>query len=1182
MVKIGDFTKKIYSPAGVIDAASIAKGYKEDRKLKDKMLKNILQIYLSEDLINATKNFLSRLITLFNLNDSTYDDDLKPSTFIYGPYSCGKSHFIAFLAILCGLDVEFYDPELKTIDIRVECWKLLEEKIGSEEIDKFRPIREGKFLVSVYTLTSAIAGKDFRTILINTFNTALESYEIRDSIGQTPIESLPQVIKEAYLKVMREKYDDLSYDYNHTSDEKEKNNILERVQQRTGLLKQNLDNDEIVKKMKTILNKNDFIGVILFFDEFFRYYNPLIESDKKITGTYLQNFCHELQVHLKLPLVFVSQVQLMRTDKYLSQVEDRFEEIALKHLDSAPIIQKRILPERDKEGILEFFQLFKNKYPNTVITEEQFIKNYPFHPKTVQELETNIGFYANDERGVITYALYALRKNNDNDGYNLITADTLFDGIIKEIANPKDRSYKLKQWYLQVIKNDQFFEEKFPEESIDAIKLMKKIFKIILFCTDTRHHWSYHDFFNHFYTKDEDEIREILDKFYSTFIMTYQGIHKSLDDNGFYYHEGSTGDVNIYVNKVLDCLEKNACLRKKFQIDLGEKLTVEFKFKNNIKKYVSWYYSGNLGEFEDKLSNDEILNQLVREPVSPNKIKDEDIEYSIIDALIFIDDLHYNDKDEVKRILTDIFDNTDFGENNSQGFQKDILRKCIFYIHPSPIDENIKNAIFKSYSYRIIKRIFEELRRDVENWDEINEILGREFRGLFDETKMSEYFLDFKREDFRMYDSLINQLDTQIRKFNEDPDQSYSLFNYIKTGNILVNLNEWRTLTSIQILDILEIYEYCFENFYSQKYPKINNIQLTKTYMGSAATTWFNRLIRNLFYDDTQISSNPIEPNLKSLFENELSSLRLINLRSRNHFSFRKDFSITEESDDNYFTLFIQLYKDSQALSLKEALKKYQYPPYGFPFRLTAILLLSLIHSEKKILADPNNPNKQIISIPDFNQGDHVKSNHISIYLEYIFAEGDILEENLFNELKNYLSILFSSSDWSEYCIASEELSQNFKKIRDQDALTNKSQASLCEFISKLNLEDKINKMKEFVKKFHEDIVNVSKLAITTPSDTISKEIFKIIIDSNRSEIKNEEKTIENLIKKMSFQETGSHKEFLEELLFVIRHLFSNQDLNKERTIDDTIKLVIYQNLESYWEKLIAINKFYVTEIGNN
>lgn len=1187
-MQIKDFINRIYEPINVINGSAIIcnkdLSNPEELKTKDDMLNNILQIHLSEDLVENTMKFLSRILSIYNLPGGRMGAD-KPGTLIYGAYSCGKSHFMTYLSILCGLEVEFSDPEKSHINIKEECWKILEDKIGSEEIKRFESLKNEKFLVYIYSLISAEAGKDFRHIIINSFNRALDYNNIRDKVAVNPIDALDKLEIETYEKLMEKYYPDLKKEYRNTEDIEKKNNLIKTVQQRRGMIKQNLGNDDIAEEMRTILNKNKIKGVVLFFDEFFRYYKPLSDDNKKITGSYLQNFGYELQNILKIPIILISQVELMSSDRFLQQVEDRFARVPLKHSESAPIIQKRIIPDREVEKISNYYSLFKSKRPHLVLSKEEFINNYPFHPKTIKELEARIGDFANEQRGVMTYAVTALKNHREDNADELISADTLLDRIIMAIINPADRGYNLKKVYENIAQIDNFFDS-LSETTLEEKMLMEKIFKIILFCTSPTHPWTYEDFFNHFYDIDSDHLREILDNFYDKLRDNYQLITKTLNQKAFFYSEGTTGDVTIYVNKVIKCLNKEECLRKQFEVNCGS-IANGFKcLQGKIKKFVKWFFSGDSTELLEKINQEKILESLIKKPKNTKSLKSEEIENHLIDAIVIIDNLYYNDLNKIQEILKNGFDNLQVDEEFKEIFQLSILKKCIFYILPSSLNKTTQDSIIAYFSQKISLIIFENLKNEQLEWKfHKNQLKHEDFNRLFDETQLMDVFKDFKKEDPRMYSSLIKTLKEEIDKFENS--EEINLYNNVKNGKILYNLTTWEEISIIQPNDNWEnIFEYCFNKFFKEKYPILNKLNIKNTYLPPSATTWFNKLLKNFFYDDTTHDYNIIDSSINNLYQNEIKSFGLISFLKKDKFVFKKDFSV----DNDYFKLFNKLDSNPEGkyISFSEALTEYLCPPYGFPFRLTAILLLSLIHSEKKILIAPDGSNIQILSVSkdNFNpKGKDFKIDNINKYLDYYFANGDILEENYFKELKMYFNVIFSGDNWedeswkgSDTSLVDKDISENFKKIYKTNSLTSRSQEMLTSMIKNSKLDGVFQKYEQNIKNFHSKLVEISELAVNKKSEDIADEIFSFIIRDEKTDLISLKKNISSLLKLFYKENDITNKEYLKRVITDIRKFFLDKEINEvDKEFENNI-LEILNNLRNLWNRIISIKFYFKTQ----
>lgn len=1152
MTTIGNIIGQVLKIADVIDG----------NKLNDDMINNILQIYFTEDLKKEFINLLDKYLEIFNKNIKNIQF-LKPGTFILGPYSSGKSHIALFFAFLLGLDVNFSDDKKRKEipNIREFCWNILENDsiFGKEFIKKYDILRRGNFLVAFVSLTNFIEQGNFINIIIKMINQTFDIKKIRSHIGIDITEKNKKIILD-YLKESNE----TQYQIFNNLHEKEQKYLLEKIAESLDLELKKKTNEEIAQELNLICEENKIDGLVLFFDEFYRYYEIRTDDEKIKIGGVLQSLSYEIQNSVRMGILPISQIQIFDKDEKMKQIQRRFTETTLSHRNKTIVIHKRLIPNMNN-SLLENFYI-RDFIPNdkfgkrSLINFEIFKNFYPFHPKTIKCLEDFVPFYANDTKGIINYCKMVLKLYYNCNAENLITADTLYDYFISELESADSPGYELKEKF-DIVEQNYFSKIK---NNNDAI-LSRKILKIILFCTNRSITWSYQEFYDHFFDKKNFDIKRNIDELV-TYVENHANfISKNIEGTEFYYNPGSSGDLNNYIKIIEKSLIKDRCINYFWNEKINDRYFHEnsmylkkFYWRKVIEKSVALLYVDSREKLGDIVS--QTFNIINRYCEPEELISYKNVEDEFIDAAFLIGNPYYDDKDEISEYIS-----TELNKLNVLNKEeRNILLKSIFYIIPSKFSTQEENMIKNLYARLIVKKIFDIIKRERNiDWNKVR--IRDDFQKyllIVDETVIESNFAQFKKENETTIQEYIQHIEATLT--NTDPYDiiKVKLLNNTNQKELFEkNLNNFWIYSNkswIQIKDNIDNrIEYYISNLIEEKYPILSDLVVegTKKLYNKTLMSILKSLFKSIYIESLTftVTDNSTQQFLKTTY----FSLDLIKEISRNTFKFN------ENIDNKYFSKFFEIWEEAskdKILNVNYIVSEYMKPPFGFPKVITLLMLISLVHMQKFVFIISK---KQINLIYQYFGSDNNIETKLNAILKGKISVGNIIDNDYFIFIKKLLNTFFmvdNEKNMFNYAIFGDNNPKEYTtKLLTLSSLTISQQAQLRGFIRNLiNFLSQYENLEKKIQDIHNDLIN-----ILLKLDHNIKNYTPIILDKILS-IQNSKdiKDLIELIKKCNKEEYDD-KAFLTELINRIKTDFLVDEKNEEK---------FFNNLTECWIKIGYVN----------
>jgi len=1072
--KIRSLTGKIIRILDVIDGTT----------LNDEMIQNILAIYFTPELKGELSSLLNKYNTIFDPRQ-VHIQSLKPGTVILGPYSSGKSHFALFLAFLIGLDVNFTNPRLREeiSNIREKCWEILERKENlGYRVKELKDLREGKFLVSFVTLTNYREQSNFLSIIVDAINRTLKSHRISKRIGIELTEKNLSFI----LETMKSTNPSAFEGYNKITNNEEQFIYIKNYANEHDLRLKLKSHTEIAIELQSIAEENGYKGYLLFFDEFFRYYNPQEKNSKIKIGSILQSFSYEIQNNVKLGILPISQEPIFENDEFLQQVERRFSKVTISYENATSIIHKRLIPEVNLDAIENFFKIH---FPNSSeyrkrISLDVFKDYYPFHKKTITDLQKFVGYYANDTKGIINYLWYALKEESFKDADQLITANTLYDYFISDLNSPEMRGYELKEKCEEI--KDQYISK---IESYIERDLSEKMLKILLFCTNKSMDWSLDDFYNHFYDYSESTIRDLLENLVQYIENHSNFISANISRENFYYNPGGRGDINRYVTIIERAIDESQILDFYWNESMNDLLQNQrikkeiFEWKKVLcKTYCIIPVNGDLDRIID-----ETLKMLIELPEKDNIFTYEFDKNFLIDAVFIIDKQKSSNKNIIETKL-----NSKIKEQKRLS-EIDNFEFNIYYIKPLSFLKSEIHKIKNYYARKICLTIFElvSMKKDY-NWDQLKNTSSlRRYKGILNDTVMDMNLKTFLSENKETNSRYITDIKVTLSSVEKDE----SILGLLRDDNI--NGIFMKSLNKAEMFDTKSWTDYSFydknlntiiketmETLIPLKYPILDDLIVmdTKKLYGSNLTGILNLLVKHVFIENYEfrITDNKTKQVLTTTFK----ELDLIEVIKKNDFRFKQRFSIESST---YFNRFNELFKGKKEVEINEIIIEYMKPPYGFPKIVTFLMLLSLVHMQKFIFTLRG---KEISSLTDIKNSIGIKTINKkgvnNIIRRGFITKGEILNRIQFKRINLIISTLINYENYRTYKniqkkskivdFDAEPLKRFIEEVIEINLPSLNHQIQLVELINTLQVTTMLSSLKENTINFYEKLKNYLKI----------------------------------------------------------------------------------------------------------
>lgn len=1032
-MKIQDISGRIYKILPVINGNHIT----------DEVLNNVLEIYFSDELKIELKKQLLKYNQIFNNSKLPNENlNLQRGTYIIGPYSSGKSHIALFLSLLLGLDAKFTNIKKKKEipNVREKCWDILFQAFSSNEIKNMIYLRKSNFVTLYITLTDHLTQWKLENVIIDSFNESRAAKINNIQLGL----KLTEINTKAILKVLKSEPDELYY-YNKLSSKEDKNKFLITFAEKHELAIKHKSFSEFAEELQKFINQNNFHGIIIFLDEFYRYFIEKSDTEKLHIGSVLQTFSSEIQPKVKLALLPITQVEMTGNDQFLEQVNRRFDRFPISYRNAEKLIHKRLIPEFNEQKLKKLIQTNPIHLNKTDFSFQTVKTVYPFCKRTIDSLISEVGKYTNNTKGVLSYSYTALIQNVENNALNLITADTLFDYFISGLESPELEGFERWQTYQNIERN---YLKKIENES--EFELTRKILKTLLFCTSRATTWSREDFQSHFFLNNIKFVNSCLDNLIK-FIQEKSNNCVSSDINNeiFYYNPGVKQDLNKFIKTVDRCLIEEEILKQFWKENLNsddiEEIRLIMPRELFIKAYKVHYL---IDSFNTKNEIDEIFSILSND-IDEDEIVTYEFEEEVIDAVFLIDSLNIYEDEIIK------YFNTGYYKQLDDDFKKN-LKSSFIYVIPSPIPSESINKVRNYYARKILFHILKAFQKKKNlQWSYLKNKINNK---LLNQTEISQRINLLKTENDETLANFSETLENSIGT-KESLGAKSSLFNLsdiislrknlLKKGRIYRKLR-WNKYSYDNIDDGISNIA---ESIIYEKYSFLNEsiFRNTKKFYGTGLFNWLKDYIGLIISDNFEFT---LSNNLKKIATSTFIPLGIFKKGKKNSYFFNRTFN----SKRPHFEVFYDILSQEEPFEISSVLKAYMQPPYGFPKSFTLSLILFLIKINIFELETMNGIVKidKYLETKGRNKNKEIKKILEDLVQNCTLVIPKILTIEEIKYFKIFLSLLSP-------LIENENINRKIEKTLNTDFPTTESQKDIIEIFEKSQLFDKIIMLKEEV-----------------------------------------------------------------------------------------------------------------------
>ncbi len=365
---------------------------------------------------------------------------------IQGAYGSGKSHFMSYLTILLNSS---------------KYWNNVSEEIRTEYKPK---ISQRNYLTVNFTLSEV---NNLKVKIFDEIERAFQDKGINLTIKKDQ-KIVEQFLKDEYEGLKKDWFFKTLKDKCNIDSEDWKENLSEmnipglaamivRYKQVTGAFGQKEYREIIYPSTREGLEQitsilyDHFDGLVIFIDELSEFLQKKKARQEELES--LETLQTLGQRIIKSPIWVLAAVQknpaeIIDEEIYTGDEEekvfDRFEPITLSEADIEEIIDRRIIikNENQKKNIKAVYKDLKNSKPNLQknISEEKFIKLYPFHNQFVSSL-IFLSTYGSRQRAAVRECWEIVNNRLNTPAEELITIDVLYDTFEDDIIHDHFKPY---------------------------------------------------------------------------------------------------------------------------------------------------------------------------------------------------------------------------------------------------------------------------------------------------------------------------------------------------------------------------------------------------------------------------------------------------------------------------------------------------------------------------------------------------------------------------------------------------------------------------------------------------------------------------------------------------------------------------------------------------------------------
>ena len=425
-------------------------------------------ITMDEAIIHNQDEVINNYVITSNIQDK-FDKILHSITldkgkgyWIQGAYGSGKSHFMSYLTILLNSD---------------KYWGNLPDELSEE----YKPKISNKNYLTVNFTLSEI--NDLKVKVFDEIEKAFKNKGINLTIKKDK-KIVDQFLNDEYQGLKEDWFynilNDCGIDRSTWEQALEENNtenlaeIIISFKQETGAFSHKEYREVIypstregINQLLPLLNEH-FDGLILFVDELSEFLQKKKQDQQESktleTLQMLGETVSETNVWI-LAAVQKNPAEIIEEEIYIGDEEekvfDRFDQITLSQADIEEIIDKRIIlkNENQKKSIKAIYEDLKKTKSNLEknITQDRFIKLYPFHHQFVNSL-IYLSTFGSRQRAVVKECWEIVNQRLGNRANELITIDNLFDIFSDNIIHDYFKEYHdlYNNLFLETIKKPGF------------------------------------------------------------------------------------------------------------------------------------------------------------------------------------------------------------------------------------------------------------------------------------------------------------------------------------------------------------------------------------------------------------------------------------------------------------------------------------------------------------------------------------------------------------------------------------------------------------------------------------------------------------------------------------------------------------------------------------------------------
>ncbi len=561
--------------------------------IKDPQLRDFLtESFVITD--EVEKVMLSFFNDLLNNNGKGY--------FLEGNFGSGKSHLLSVLSLL--LDYE-------------KSWQhILSQQDRSERLDDFYENIKDKNYITINLSLVEHSNKEYLeeivmdeiTKFINQDKT-LSDFNLKGE--KEFIDKISNIIKDEHQNKLNSflRENNLEEDELFTPGNLY---LIEKLLNRLNLpYRFSYNRQQIFDQISDILDKDKYDGLVILIDELSEFLRSKPDGRRFNEDIRFLQFLGEFANRKPTWILATLQEEIEKTGETtpeaFNKIKDRYPTrfyLTGQHIKE--LIHKRLIKvKEDKiEDVKEIYQDYKNSFPETNFTEEDFLKVYPVHPNAIDLLD-NLKPLFSQHRGIIDFIHYRLKGDESRDikgmmeadAAQLLTADKIFDhfvGRIREMMETNPFYTKVYKYYKQEI--DSLLDS---EEKAVGLKLIKLL--ILFAISPINKRYNVKEISNMLFVKITDlepsvnyeYIEDILNRLYQhgAYLVKKAGDKKKQNQ----YFIDLEADVNLIIKRRTEYIKSNLFANdKRIFTKLGQQVQEKFLPLNNLfqnsrqKRSITW------------------------------------------------------------------------------------------------------------------------------------------------------------------------------------------------------------------------------------------------------------------------------------------------------------------------------------------------------------------------------------------------------------------------------------------------------------------------------------------------------------------------------------------------------------------------------------------------------------------